>query len=77
MQSGRLYVEGLRYSITEEKVTVLFSHYGVVRWVEMVPGKSFGFVEMSNESEAERAKEALDGSRFEGVRLKVEEDRRY
>ena len=77
MQSGRLYVEGFRYSITDEEVMALFSHYGVVRRAKMMPGKSFGFVEMSNELEAERAKEALDGSRFEGVRLKVEEDRRY
>ncbi|MBC8387637.1 MAG: RNA-binding protein, partial [Actinobacteria bacterium] len=45
----------------------------------------FGFVEMSDNAEAEKAQEALAGSEFEGRTLKVDEarpqkprtDRRY
>ena len=35
--------------------------------------KGFGFVELSDNAEAEKAKEALDGTSFEGRTLKVDE----
>ncbi len=53
----------------------LFSNYGEVRQVNIIEGKAFGFVEMSNQPEAERAKEALNGSEFKGGILKVDEAR--
>jgi len=53
----------------------LFSNYGEVREVNMIQGRGFGFVEMSSSSEAEKAKEALNGSDFEGHTLKVDEAR--
>jgi len=75
MQGSRLYVGNLTYSIAEEQLRELFSNYGEVKEVRIIPNRDFGFIEMSDSSEAERAKEALDGSEFEGRTLKVNEAR--
>jgi RNA recognition motif-containing protein len=53
----------------------LFSNYGEVKHVKIIEGRGFGFVEMSNQSEAEKAKEALNGSEFNGRTLRVDEAR--
>ena len=75
MQGSKLYVGNLSYSVTNEQLEELFSNYGEVKQVNIIQGKGFGFVEMSNPSEAESAKEALDSSDFEGRTLKVDEAR--
>jgi RNA recognition motif-containing protein len=75
MQGSKLYVGNLSYSVTNEQLEELFSNYGVVRQVNIIERKGFGFVEMSNQSEAERAKEALNGSEFKGRALRVDEAR--
>ena len=75
MQGNSLYVGNLSYSVTEEQLRGLFSDYGEVRQVRMIPGRDFGFVEMSSSSEAEAARTALNGSDFEGRTLKVDEAR--
>ncbi len=75
MQGGKLYVGNLSYSVTNEKLEELFSNYGEVRQVNIIEGKGFGFVEMSNKSEAEKAKGALNGTEFEGRTLRVDEAR--
>ena len=75
MQGSKLYVGNLSYSVTNEQLQELFSNHGEVRHVNIIEGKGFGFVEMSNSSEAEKAKEALDGSDFQGRTLRVNEAR--
>ena len=75
MQGSKLYVGKLIYSVTNEQLKELFSNYGEVREVNVIVGKGFGFVEMSSPSEAEKAKEALNGSDLEGRTLKVDEAR--
>jgi len=75
MQGRKLYVGNLDDSVTNEELEKLFSDYGEVRQVNIIEGRGFGFVEMSNQSEAERAKEALDGSELKGRNLKVDEAR--
>ena len=75
MQGSKLYVGNLSYSVTEEQLRELFSNYGEVKEVRIIPGRDFGFVEMSDSAEAEKAKEALNGSDFEGRTLKVDEAR--
>ena len=75
MQNSKLYVGNLRYSVTNEQLKELFSNYGEVRQVSIIEGKGFGFVEMSNPSEAERAKRRLDGFDFKGRILRVDEAR--
>jgi len=75
MRGSKLYVGNLNYSVTSEQLEELFSKSGEVRQVNIIQGKPFGFVEMSNQSEAEKGKEALNGSEFNGRTLRVEEAR--
>jgi RNA recognition motif-containing protein len=75
MQGSKLYVGNLGYSVTNEQLSELFAGYGVVKQVNVIEGKGFGFVEMSSVQEAEKAKEALDGFEFKGRTLKVDEAR--
>jgi len=75
MQGSKLYVGNLSYSVTNERLKELFSNYGEVKEVNIIEGRGFGFVEMSSPSEAEKAKEALNGSDLEGRNLKVDEAR--
>ncbi len=75
MQGSKLYVGNLSYSVTSEELRELFSGYGEVRQVNLIEGKGFAFVEMSNLAEAEKAKETLDGTDFKGRTLRVDEAR--
>jgi RNA recognition motif-containing protein len=75
MQGSKLYVGNLPYSTNREQLEELFSEYGDVKEVNIVEGRGFGFVEMSDTSGAEKAKEALDGKDFQGRTLKIDEAR--
>ena len=75
MQGSKLYVGNLSYSVAIDELEKLFSNYGEVTEVKIIEGKGFGFVEMSNQSEAETAREALSGSEFKGRTLRVDEAR--
>lgn len=73
MQGSKLYVGNLSYSVTNEELSDLFSSHGTVVEAKIIEGKGFGFVEMSSSSEAENAKEALNGTEFKERTLKVDE----
>ncbi|MCK5427393.1 MAG: RNA-binding protein [Thermodesulfovibrionia bacterium] len=73
MEGSKLYVGNLGYAVTNEQLKELFSNYGEVVQVNIIEGKGFGFVEMSDSTEAEKAREVLNGSDFEGRTLKVDE----
>ena len=75
MHGSKLYIGNLSYSVTKEQLKDLFSTYGVVTEVKIIEGKGFGFVEMSSQAEAEKAKEALNNSNLEGRNLKIDEAR--
>jgi RNA recognition motif-containing protein len=75
MQGSKLYVGNFSYSIVDSQLEELFSQFGQVKSVNVIGNKGFGFVEMSSNEEAEKAKEALDGSEFEGRTLRVDEAR--
>jgi len=75
MQGSKLYVGNFGYSVTNEQLQELFSNHGEVKQVNIIEGKGFGFVEMSNSEEAEKAKEGLNGTDFEGRTLRVDEAR--
>ena len=85
MEGNKLYVGNFKYAVTEEQLEQLFAEYGQVEKVNIIGNKGFGFVEMSSPEEAEKAKEALDGSDHDGRTLRVDEarpqkprtDRRY
>jgi len=73
MQGSKLYVGNLSYSVTSKQLEDLFSGYGEVKTVNIIESRGFGFVELASPAEAEKAKEALDGSEFEGRTLRVNE----
>jgi len=75
----KLYVGGLAYSVTEGRLQELFSAHGTVASANVISDKftgqsrGFGFVEMSSNSEAQSAIQALNGTQFEGRSLTVNE----
>ncbi len=73
MQGSKLYVGNLTYSVTDEDLRGLFSTYGKVVDIKVIEGKGFAFVEMSNQSEAEKAKDELHDTDFKGRNLNVDE----
>ncbi|MCD6594646.1 RNA-binding protein [bacterium] len=75
MQGSKVYVGNLNYATTEDDLRTLFSAYGSVTTVNVIEGRGFGFVEMSNSDEAEKAKEALNDTEFKGRTIKVDEAR--
>ncbi len=57
MESNKLYVGNLTYSVNEEQLKELFARFGTVNDVRVIERKGgFGFVEMSSPEEAEKAK---------------------
>ena len=75
MQGSKLYVGNLNYSATSQDLEELFSDHGQVKEVRIIEGRGFGFVEMSSPQEAEKAKDALNGSEYKGRNLRVDEAR--
>ncbi|MEA2021819.1 MAG: RNA-binding protein [Candidatus Caldatribacteriota bacterium] len=75
MTEKKLYVGNLKYSVTNEELQELFAGYGEVQNVNIIEGKGFGFVEMSSVEEAEKAKDALNNTDFNGRPLKIDEAR--
>lgn len=76
-----IFVGNLSFSATEDSVRTVFEPYGSVDRVSIITdretGKSrgFAFVEMPNDSEADRAIQALNGHEMSGRRLNVNEAR--
>ena len=75
METSKLYVGNLTYSVNAEQLKDLFGRYGTVNDVRVIERKGFGFVEMSSPDEAEAAKEALNNTVFEGRTLRIDEAR--
>lgn len=76
-----IYVGNVSFSATEDMLRSLFEKYGSVEDVKIVTDREsgqprgFGFVEMSNDAEAMKAINALNGTDFEGRTLTVNEAR--
>ncbi len=79
--STKLYVGGLPYSTTEGALKDAFSQAGSVTSAIVIMdkmtgrSKGFGFVEMSNEAEAQAAIDMFNGKDFEGRNIVVNEAR--
>jgi len=79
MNSNKLYVGGLPYSVTEDSLEELFSAHGTVESAKVITdrmtgrSRGFGFVEMSSQEEAQAAIDKLNGSDLEGRSLTVNE----
>lgn len=76
-----IFVGNLSFGATEAAVRSLFEAYGPVDRVSIVTDrdsgqpKGFGFVEMANDAEADRAISALSGRELDGRNLTINEAR--
>jgi len=74
-----LYVGNLPFSITEAGLRGVLEMYGAVEKVTLVTDRNtgrfrgFGFVEMTNASEADKAIVALNGTALDGRPLTISE----
>jgi len=72
-----IHVGNLAFNVTEDDLRSLFSSFGEVSAVNIVKerssgqSKGFGFVEMLNNSEADKAMKALNGSRLKDQLIKL------
>ena len=77
----KLFVGGLAWTTTDEALSSLFQQAGNVMSANVVKdrytGKSrgFGFVEMSNDEEADKAIAELNGQALDGRNISVNEAR--
>jgi RNA recognition motif-containing protein len=77
----KIYVGNMSYETSEEDLRKAFETHGQVDSVAVISdqytgrSKGFGFVEMSNDTEARAAMEGLNGSDMDGRTLKVNEAR--
>ncbi|TXT41747.1 MAG: RNP-1 like RNA-binding protein [Spirochaetes bacterium] len=77
--SKKVYVGNMNYSTAENQLRDLFAQYGEVSSVNIIidrytgKAKGFGFVEMINDDEAQKAIDALNGFEFMGRQLRVNE----
>jgi cold-inducible RNA-binding protein len=76
-----VFVGNLTFGATEETLRFMFENHGTVERVSIVTdretgrSRGFGFVEMTNADEAERAIAALNGSELGGRAVTVNEAR--
>ena len=75
----KLYVGNLPYSATQQSLQDKFSQCGEVDSVNVITdqgtgqSKGFAFVEMSSDSEAQKAIQELNGASIDGREIKVNE----
>ncbi|MFC2091681.1 RNA recognition motif domain-containing protein [Elusimicrobiota bacterium] len=81
METTKLYVGNLSYSVTESKLEEMFSAHGKVQSVSLITdrdtgrSKGFAFIEMSDASESRKAIAAFNEKEVDGRSLKVNEAR--
>ncbi len=74
-----LYVGNLSYTVTDDELNQLFAQYGRVESARVIMdrdsgrSKGFGFVEMTDDNEAQAAIDALNGKENGGRVINVNE----
>ena len=77
----KLYVGGIPYSTTEDDLKAAFGEMGAVTSAAIIidkmtgRSKGFGFVEMANDADADKAIAEMNGKDFQGRTLTVNEAR--
>ncbi len=77
----KLFVGGLSFNTTDDTLREAFSAIGTVESATVIidkmtnRSKGFGFVEMANDEEAQKAIEALNGKDLDGRNITVNEAR--
>ena len=76
-----LYVGNLAWETTADDLLALFQEHGTVARAQVITdrdtgrSRGFGFVEMENDAEAQKAIDALNGFDYKGRQLTVNEAR--
>jgi len=76
-----IYVAKLNWSTTSDSLQNLFAQYGEVTSARIITdretgrSRGFGFVDMTNDDEAQKAIDALNGTEFEEQTIAVSEAR--
>ena len=76
-----IYVGNLSFQLSENDLNSAFEEYGQVDSTKIITdretgwSKGFGFIEMPNQEEAEKAIEGLNGKELEGRAVKVNESK--
>lgn len=79
MSQSKIYVGNLSYETTQDDLNGLFAQYGSVAEVRLISdretgrSKGFAFVTFDDSQGVHAAIEAVNGSEFQGRRLKVNE----
>lgn len=74
-----IYVGNLVWECTADDLLALFQEHGTVARAQVITdretgrSRGFGFVEMDNDAEAQKAIDSLNGSEFKGRALTVNE----
>ena len=72
-----IYVGNLHFNVSEDELRKAFEEYGEVSSVKIIAdkysgrSKGFGFVEMSNDDEAQKAIDELNGATVQGRAIVV------
>lgn len=72
-----IYVSNLSFTVSEEQLNSAFTPFGLVDSVKIITDKftsrsrGFGFVEMKDDNEAQKAIDALHGQVMEGRAMTV------
>lgn len=73
----KIYVGQLPYNVSEEELRTMFAEYGEIASINLITdrfsgrSKGFGFIDMPNNSEADKAIKALNKSTLNGREIKV------
>jgi len=76
-----IYVGNLHYGLTEDELRELFEEYGEVMSVKIITdkysgrSKGYGFVEMSDDKEAQKAIDNLNEADLKGRNIRVNQAR--
>jgi RNA recognition motif-containing protein len=76
-----IYVGNLHYGVTEDELKELFEEYGEVMSVKIITdkysgrSKGYGFVEMSDNKEAQKAIDSLNEADVKGRNIRVNQAR--
>ena len=76
-----IYVGNLSYGVDEDGLKQTFEEYGEVTSVKIIrdkytdQSKGFGFIEMANDADAQKAIDELNGTEVKGRELRVNQAR--
>lgn len=76
-----IFIAGLSYSVNDNDLNTLFEEYGTISSAKVIMdrdsgrSKGYGFIEMGNSDEANKAISELNGAEYDGRTISVSEAR--